>query len=94
MTSYLKIYFSILNYIVKEKQQLLLEKRQAQFKEAALEAKRSGQIEQAKEYLRQAKGFDKLIEATKCGLPVDINTLPVPPQDTKGKMSLIRQIIL
>jgi len=67
-----------------EKQLLLLEKRQQQFKDAAIEAKRAGQIEQAKEYLRQMKGFDKLIEATKCGLPVDINTLPVPPQDTKG----------
>jgi coiled-coil and C2 domain-containing protein 1 len=51
---------------------------------SALEAKRAGQIEQAKEYLRQAKGFDKLIEATKCGLPVDIHTIPIPPQDTKG----------
>ena len=70
---------------MQEKQQLLLEKRQAQFKEAALEAKRSGQIEQAKEYLRQAKGFDKLIEASKCGLLVDISSLPVAPQDTKGQ---------
>ena len=72
-------------FFLQEKQQLLLEKRQAQFKEAALEAKRSGQIEQAKEYLRQAKGFDKLIEASKCGLPVDITSLPVAPQDTKGQ---------
>ena len=72
-------------FFLQEKQQLLLEKRQAQFKEAALEAKRSGQIEQAKEYIRQAKGFDKLIEASKCGLPVDISSLPVAPQDTKGQ---------
>ena len=69
---------------MKDKQLLLLEKRQAQFKEAAVQAKKSGQMEQAKEYLRQYKGFDKLIEATKCGLPVDFNTLPVPPQATKG----------
>lgn len=58
----------------------------------ALEAKRAGQIEQAKEYLRQAKGFDKLIEATKCGLPVDINTIPIPPQDTKGQHSLVTSV--
>ena len=63
-----------------EKQLVLLEKRQALFKAAALEAKRAGQIEQAKEYLRSSKGFDKLIEASKGGLPVDITTLPVPPQ--------------
>ena len=65
---------------LQEKQLDLLEKRQLMFKKAALEAKKSGQIEQAKEYLRQSKGFDKLIDASKGGLPVDINTLPVPPQ--------------
>jgi coiled-coil and C2 domain-containing protein 1 len=65
---------------LQEKQLLLLQKRQSMFKSAALEAKRAGQIEQAKEYLRSAKGFDKLIEAAKGGLPVDITTLPVPPQ--------------
>jgi coiled-coil and C2 domain-containing protein 1 len=69
---------------IQEKQLALLEKRQGMFKSAALEAKRSGQIEEAKEYLRQAKGFDKLIDASKGGLPVDITTLPVPPQATKN----------
>ena len=70
---------------VQEKQLALLEKRQALFKAAALEAKRAGQIEQAKEYLRSSKGFDKLIDASKGGLPVDITTLPVPPQAIKRK---------
>jgi coiled-coil and C2 domain-containing protein 1 len=70
---------------VQEKQLALLEKRQAMFKSAALEAKRAGQIEQAKEYLRSSKGFDKLIEASKGGLPVDISTLPVPPQSITSK---------
>ena len=70
---------------LQEKQLLLLQKRQGMFKSAALEAKRAGQIEQAKEYLRSAKGFDKLIEAAKGGLPVDITTLPVPPQAVTSK---------
>ena len=73
-----------------EKQLALLEKRQGQFKAAALNCKKAGDMEQAKEYLRQAKGFEKLISASKGGLPVDISTIPVPPQEKKGKVILIR----
>uniref|UniRef100_A0A1B6H408 C2 domain-containing protein n=1 Tax=Cuerna arida TaxID=1464854 RepID=A0A1B6H408_9HEMI len=61
----------------KQLQQLL--GKQKQFKLAALQAKKKGEVNQAKEYLRIAKGFDKLIEASNCGLPVDMATLPVPP---------------
>jgi len=61
----------------------LLEKRQAQFKAAALEAKKAGDIDEAKEFLRQAKGFEKLIDASIGGLPVDITSIPVPPQERK-----------
>mgnify|MGYP005984287347 CR=1 FL=1 len=57
----------------------LLLAKQKQFKEAALQAKRKGEIDQAKEYLRTAKGFDPLIDAASCGLPVDLATLPVSP---------------
>ena len=73
---------------IQEKQLALLEKKQAMFKSAALEAKKAGQIEQAKEYLRAAKGFDKLIDASKGGLPVDITTLPVPPQAITSKKNI------
>lgn len=45
-----------------------------------MEAKKRGEIEQAKEYLRNAKGFDNLIEATKSGLPIDASSIPTPPQ--------------
>lgn len=62
-----------------EKQLALLMDRQKQFKLAALEAKKKGEINQAREYLRLAKGFDPLIEASNCGLPVDMDTIPVPP---------------
>lgn len=53
----------------------VLQRRQDQFKAAALEAKKKGEVEQAKEYLRNYKGFDQLIAATNSGLPVDMNTV-------------------
>ncbi|XP_063245224.1 coiled-coil and C2 domain-containing protein 1-like isoform X2 [Bacillus rossius redtenbacheri] len=62
-----------------EKQLAFLQARQKEFKLAALQAKQKGEINQAKEYLRLAKGFDPLIEASNCGLPVDMATVPVPP---------------
>lgn len=54
--------------------------RQQLFKDAALQSKQKGDIQQAKEYLRAAKGFDPLIEATQNGLPIDASTIPIPPQ--------------
>lgn len=57
--------------------------RQRLFREAALEAKKRNEVEQAKEYLRHAKGFDPLIEATKNGLPIDATSVPTPPQLNK-----------
>ncbi|TRY63934.1 hypothetical protein TCAL_14360 [Tigriopus californicus] len=68
---------------MRDKQIQNLKDRQTQFKKAALEAKKSGQIEQAREYLRQAKGFDKVIDAAESGLPVDMDTLPMAPQGEK-----------
>nr|CAD7568148.1 unnamed protein product [Timema californicum] len=62
-----------------EKQMAFLEARQKEFKLAALQAKQKGEINQAKEYLRLAKGFDPLIEASVGGLPVDMATVPIPP---------------
>ena len=73
---------------LQEKQVMALEKRQSQFKAAALSAKKAGQIDAAKEYLRKAKGFDSLIEAAKSGLPVDFKSLPVAPQAVKGNSKL------
>lgn len=63
-----------------DKQLAVLLERQSMFKTAALEAKKSGELELAKEYLRMAKGLDPLISANKCGVPVDMDTLPIPPQ--------------
>lgn len=60
-----------------EKQLAFLVARQKEFKEAALQAKRKGEINQAKEYLRLAKGFDPLIDASNSGLPVDMDTVSI-----------------
>merc|ERR1719392_519606 len=65
---------------IQDKQLAGLMKRQTMFKQAALTAKQQGQMDTAKEYLRQALSFNKLIEVSKGGIPVDMGTLPVPPQ--------------
>ncbi|XP_018336599.1 coiled-coil and C2 domain-containing protein 1-like isoform X2 [Agrilus planipennis] len=64
-----------------DKQLAELLERQKQFKLAALKAKQKGEIAEAKEFLRTAKGFDPLIEAAEGGLPVDFASLPLPPTE-------------
>ncbi|XP_035667501.1 coiled-coil and C2 domain-containing protein 1B-like isoform X2 [Branchiostoma floridae] len=58
-----------------------LEERQKQFKMAALKAKNEGDMEHAKTLLRQAKGFDPMIEAAQGGLPVDLTKIPSLPSE-------------
>lgn len=58
-----------------DKQLAHLLERQNMFKTAALEAKKAGDLNLAKEYLRMAKGIDPLISANKCGIPVDMDTV-------------------
>ncbi|KAI1304646.1 Coiled-coil and C2 domain-containing protein 1-like [Halotydeus destructor] len=65
---------------VHSKQLSYLLERQELFKEAALDAKKKGNIDKAKDYLRQCKGFNPLIEATRSGLPIDASSIPTPPQ--------------
>lgn len=60
-----------------EKTVAILRDRQKEYRDAALNAKRSGQIPEAKEFLKISKGFDRLILATESGLPVDLSTIPV-----------------
>lgn len=62
-----------------EKQLMILLAKQKEFKIAALKAKRNGETEQAKEYLRNAKRLDRLIDAASSGLPVDMTSLPISP---------------
>jgi coiled-coil and C2 domain-containing protein 1 len=58
-----------------DKELAMLLERQTMFKQAALDAKKAGELSQAKEYLRMAKGFDPLISSNKCGIPVDMSTV-------------------
>lgn len=65
---------------------MLLQQRQAELKQAALAAKKDGDIELARDYLRQAKGITPLIEASRCGLPVDLSSIPLSP-NAKAQLS-------
>ncbi|XP_050309160.1 coiled-coil and C2 domain-containing protein 1-like isoform X2 [Anthonomus grandis grandis] len=76
-----------------EKQVLILQAKQKQFKAAALNAKKQGELVQAKEFLKQAKGFDKLIEAAEAGLPVDWSSIPVSP-DAKSQLDYEYDIVM
>ncbi|XP_025995654.1 coiled-coil and C2 domain-containing protein 1-like isoform X2 [Solenopsis invicta] len=62
-----------------EKQMMQLQLRQRELKQAALNAKKDGDMDVARDYLRQAKGIQPLIEASKCGLPVDMTSIPLSP---------------
>ncbi|XP_055854833.1 coiled-coil and C2 domain-containing protein 1-like isoform X2 [Episyrphus balteatus] len=67
-----------------EQQMKILLERQKEFKVAAIEAKKAGEIDQAKEYLKIYKGFEGLLNAASSGLPVDLNTLPLPPSQREN----------
>lgn len=62
-----------------DKQLSELQLRQHELKQAALTAKKDGDLELARTYLRQAKGIEPLIQASIGGLPVDMNSVPVSP---------------
>uniref|UniRef100_A0A8C7YL05 Coiled-coil and C2 domain containing 1B n=1 Tax=Oryzias sinensis TaxID=183150 RepID=A0A8C7YL05_9TELE len=66
-----------------------LENRKKQFMKAALQAKQKNDMEQAKNLLRTAKGFDPMIEATRSGKSVDISTVPSPPGDEEDDFILV-----
>ncbi|XP_064415879.1 coiled-coil and C2 domain-containing protein 1B isoform X2 [Latimeria chalumnae] len=58
-----------------------LQKRKKQYMKAAVQAKQKNDREQAKLYLRTAKGFDPMIEAVENGKAIDISKVPSPPTD-------------
>lgn len=64
--------------------QLLLQ-RQLQLKKAALEAKEKGDIAGAKQFLLKAHQMDRMVQAAKGGLPVDIPNIPLAPQSVSGR---------
>ncbi|XP_069366664.1 coiled-coil and C2 domain-containing protein 1B isoform X2 [Paralichthys olivaceus] len=66
-----------------------LEGRKKQYMKAALTAKQKNDMEQAKSFLRTAKGFDPMIEAARSGKSVDISTVPSPPGDEDEDFILV-----
>ncbi|XP_041659652.1 coiled-coil and C2 domain-containing protein 1B isoform X2 [Cheilinus undulatus] len=66
-----------------------LEGRKKQYMKAALQAKQKNDMEQAKSFLRTAKGFDPMIEAARSGKTVDISTVPSPPADEDEDFILV-----
>ncbi|XP_070842172.1 coiled-coil and C2 domain-containing protein 1A isoform X1 [Chaetodon trifascialis] len=55
--------------------------RQREYKMAAIHAKQSGNIDQAKQHYLTAKKLDVLVEALDRDEPVDLSLLPPPPGD-------------
>lgn len=62
-----------------QQQLTFLEGRRRRLAQAALGAKRAGDLEGAKRFLRQARGLGPLLEAAQRGLPVDIAQVPEVP---------------
>ncbi|XP_018308605.1 coiled-coil and C2 domain-containing protein 1-like isoform X3 [Mycetomoellerius zeteki] len=73
-----------------EKQMLQLQLRQRELKQVALNAKKDGDMDLARDYLRQAKGIQPLIEASKAGLPVDMTSIPLSPLE-KVELSIAQK---
>ncbi|XP_017266457.1 coiled-coil and C2 domain-containing protein 1B isoform X2 [Kryptolebias marmoratus] len=67
----------------------LLESRKKQYLKAALQAKQKSDMDQAKTFLRTAKGLDAMIEAARGGRPVDVSALPSPPGDEDDDFILV-----
>ncbi|KAM6920867.1 coiled-coil and C2 domain-containing protein 1B isoform 3-T3 [Lycodopsis pacificus] len=66
-----------------------LEGRKKQYMKAALQAKQKNDMEQAKGFLRTAKGFEPMIEAARSGRTVDISAVPSPPGDEDEDFILV-----
>uniref|UniRef100_A0A182VT84 Coiled-coil and C2 domain-containing protein 1-like n=1 Tax=Anopheles minimus TaxID=112268 RepID=A0A182VT84_9DIPT len=62
-----------------DKQLNLLLERHREYKQAAIEAKKAGDLDEAKECLRVFKGLEKLIEVARAGGRVDLTTVPISP---------------
>lgn len=73
-----------------QQQLTFLETRKKQLLQAALRAKQKNDVEGAKMHLRQAKGLDPMLEASRNGLPVDIAKVRCPawpPEPLSSRLS-------
>nr|XP_057918154.1 coiled-coil and C2 domain-containing protein 1B isoform X2 [Doryrhamphus excisus] len=66
-----------------------LEGRKKQYMKAALYAKQKNDMEQARSFLRTAKGLEPMIEAARGGQAVDVSTVPSPPGDEDEDFVLV-----
>ncbi|XP_054419488.1 coiled-coil and C2 domain-containing protein 1A isoform X2 [Pteronotus mesoamericanus] len=73
-----------------QQQLAFLESRKKQLLQAALRAKQKNDVEGAKMHLRQAKGLDPMLEASRNGLPVDITKVPPAPVN-KDDFALVQR---
>ncbi|XP_055975277.1 coiled-coil and C2 domain-containing protein 1A isoform X2 [Sorex fumeus] len=73
-----------------QQQLAFLENRKKQLLQAALRAKQKNDVEGAKMHLRQAKGLDPMLEASRNGLPVDIAKVPPAPVN-KDDFALVQR---
>lgn len=64
--------------------QALLLARQREYKAAALNAKRAGDVDRARELMRIGKKFGTVLEALEKGQPVDLSGMPPAPEDLKA----------
>uniref|UniRef100_A0A1I8BB52 DM14 domain-containing protein n=1 Tax=Meloidogyne hapla TaxID=6305 RepID=A0A1I8BB52_MELHA len=63
--------------------------RQMQLKEAAFNAKKQGDIDTAKDLMTLALRMNQMVEAAKCGLPIDVQQIPSLPSTSKAISSKI-----
>uniref|UniRef100_A0A2I2YUT4 Coiled-coil and C2 domain-containing protein 1A n=1 Tax=Gorilla gorilla gorilla TaxID=9595 RepID=A0A2I2YUT4_GORGO len=73
-----------------QQQLAFLEGRKKQLLQAALRAKQKNDVEGAKMHLRQAKGLEPMLEASRNGLPVDITKVPPTPVN-KDDFALVQR---
>ncbi|KAM6218789.1 coiled-coil and C2 domain-containing protein 1A isoform 2-T2 [Rhynchocyon petersi] len=73
-----------------QQQLAFLENRKKQLLQAALRAKQKNDVEGAKMHLRQAKGLEPMLEASRNGLPVDITKVPPAPVN-KDDFALVQR---
>ncbi|XP_077371742.1 coiled-coil and C2 domain-containing protein 1B [Festucalex cinctus] len=66
-----------------------IEGRRKQYMKAALHAKQKNDMEQAKSFLRTAKGLEAMVEAARSGKAVDVSTVPSPPGDEDEDFVLV-----
>lgn len=64
--------------------QSILLARQREYKVAALNAKRAGDLDRARELMKIGKRFGTVLEALEKGQPVDLSAMPPPPEDLKA----------